>query len=396
MLGENSTRRYHRRMNIYLVGGAVRDELLGLHVRERDWVVVGATPEQMAALGYRPVGKDFPVFLHPETREEYALARTERKTAPGYKGFVVHAEPTVTLEQDLRRRDLTINALARAADGTLIDPYGGADDLRAGLLRHVSPAFAEDPVRLLRVARFAARFARYGFHVAHGTHTLMRQMVESGEADHLVPERVFAELDKALAEPTPARFFEVLCACGALARVMPELAALCERPPGHGDTVPQPAALRRLDLCAAQNTEARTRFAALLQDSEPGAIEALCDRIKAPNDYRELALLAARYCDAVQTAPGLSPEALLALIEALDLLRRPARLAPLLAVCEAAARVRGVAEDLARQPAGTLTAACATVAGVDAAVLVAEGFSGPALGAALRRARLVALGKSIG
>ncbi|HEY5720606.1 MAG TPA: multifunctional CCA tRNA nucleotidyl transferase/2'3'-cyclic phosphodiesterase/2'nucleotidase/phosphatase, partial [Gammaproteobacteria bacterium] len=213
-------------MEIYLVGGAVRDRLLGLELRERDWVVVGATPEQMEALGYRRVGRDFPVFLHPESGEEYALARTERKTAPGYRGFAVHASPEVTLEEDLRRRDLTINAMAEAPDGTLIDPFGGAEDLRLGRLRHVSPAFAEDPVRILRVARFAARFARWGFRVAHPTQRLMREMVASGEVDALVPERVWAELEKALGEPQPGRFVEVLHRCGALARVLPEVDAL--------------------------------------------------------------------------------------------------------------------------------------------------------------------------
>ena len=213
-------------MQIYLVGGAVRDKLLGLEVKDRDYVVVGATPEQMVAQGYRPVGADFPVFLHPRTKEEYALARTERKSGRGYKGFTVYAAADVTLEDDLRRRDLTINAMAESEAGTLIDPFGGVDDLRNGILRHVSPAFAEDPVRVLRVARFAARYATQGFRVADSTLALMRQMVASGEVDHLVAERVWAETEGALAEAAPPRFFATLRDCGALARVFPEIDAL--------------------------------------------------------------------------------------------------------------------------------------------------------------------------
>jgi len=221
----------------YLVGGAVRDKLLGRTVRERDWVVVGATPEQMKALGYRQVGRDFPVFLHPETHEEYALARTERKTAPGYRGFEVHAAPEVTLEEDLQRRDLTINALAEDETGEIIDYHGGLDDLDKRLLRHVSPAFAEDPVRILRVARFAARYAHLGFRVADETIGLMRRMVEDGEADALVPERIWQELEKALGERSPAVFFEVLRDCGALKVIFPEIDRLFG--------VPQPASITR-------------------------------------------------------------------------------------------------------------------------------------------------------
>ena len=210
-------------MEIYLVGGAVRDKRLGLPVRERDWVVVGATPQELLSQGYKPVGRDFPVFLHPVSKEEYALARTERKTGPGYTGFETCSDPTITLEEDLRRRDLTINAMAETPGGELIDPYGGVEDLDNGLLRHVSPAFAEDPVRILRVARFAARFAHRGFRVAHQTNALMRQMVENGEVDHLVPERVWSEFARALEAKTPERFFDVLYGCGALARLFPEI-----------------------------------------------------------------------------------------------------------------------------------------------------------------------------
>ena len=213
-------------MKTYLVGGAVRDKLLGLPVQDRDYVVVGSTPDEMVARGFKPVGADFPVFLHPETKEEYALARTERKSGHGYKGFKVYAAPDVTLEDDLQRRDITINAMAEDEQGQLIDPFKGAEDLHNGVLRHVSPAFAEDPVRILRVARFAARFAKWGFHVAHGTNKLMREMVDSGEVDHLVPERVWTELDRALGEDKPSRFFEALRGCGASARLFPEIDAL--------------------------------------------------------------------------------------------------------------------------------------------------------------------------
>src|SRR5512144_1414270 len=244
-------------MKVYQVGGSVRDELLGLPVQDRDWVVVGADPQEMARRGYRPVGADFPVFLHPQTHEEYALARTERKTGPGYKGFSFHAAPDVTLEDDLRRRDLTINAMARAEDGTLIDPHGGERDLRAGILRHVSEAFAEDPVRILRVARFAARF---GFAVAPETMALMRRMVQAGEADALVPERVWQELARGLMEKSPARMLAVLRECGALARVAPEIDAAFS-----GPQVPERLAAR-LDHAAARGYPLATRFALLVLD----------------------------------------------------------------------------------------------------------------------------------
>jgi len=251
-------------MEIYLVGGAVRDLLLGLPVKERDWVVVGSTPEEMIELGYTRVGKDFPVFLHPETREEYALARTERKTGPGYTGFDFHAAPDVSLEEDLQRRDLTINAMAENADGELIDPYDGRNDLDLGRLRHVSPAFAEDPVRILRVARFAARFAQWGFSVAHDTNALMRNMVAAGEVDHLVPERVWAELAKALAYDNPEKFFTVLHGCNALTVLFPEIEAdyaTTDRAHAGSDL---PTCLQTLKQCAAASRNTRVRFAALL------------------------------------------------------------------------------------------------------------------------------------
>ncbi len=283
-------------MEIYLVGGAVRDKRLGLPVGERDWVVVGATPQDLLRLGFKPVGKDFPVFLHPVTKEEYALARTERKTGPGYTGFATCYDPTITLEQDLRRRDLTINAMAETPAGELIDPCGGADDLDNGVLRHVSPAFAEDPVRILRVARFAARFAHRGFEVAHETNALMRQMAYSGEVDHLVPERVWAEFARALGEQTPQRFFDVLHACGALARLFPEVEPLYPQaqPAHHGQDNDAFSALR---AAVALSADPSIRCAALACDIDraTGAsfdtqrLAAMCARLRAPTAYRELA-----------------------------------------------------------------------------------------------------------
>lgn len=302
-------------MKTYVVGGAVRDELLGLPVQDRDYVVVGSTPEEMIRRGFRPVGRDFPVFLHPETHEEYALARTERKTAPGYHGFTFHAAPDVTLEQDLARRDLTINAMARDGDGRLIDPHHGAEDLGEGLLRHVSPAFAEDPVRILRVARFAARF---GFSVAPETQDLMRQMVEAGEADALVAERVWQELAKGLMEKMPSVLFGVLRDCGALARVLPQIDALYEAAAIDG-------ALHALDAAAAAGAGLEVRFAALARGLEPEAIEALASRLRLPSGCRDLALLAARHAHALADADALDAEELFELMEAADAWRRPER-----------------------------------------------------------------------
>jgi tRNA nucleotidyltransferase (CCA-adding enzyme) len=316
-------------MKVYAVGGSVRDELLGRPVTDRDWVVVGATPAEMVARGFRPVGTDFPVFLHPETHEEYALARTERKTAPGYRGFAFHASPEVTLEDDLRRRDLTINAIARTEDGTLVDPHGGAEDLRRGILRHVSEAFAEDPVRILRVARFAARF---GFEVAPETLALMRRMVESGEADHLVPERVWQEIARGLQEPRPARLLGVLRECGALARVLPEIDGLAASDGG---------ALVAARLEASVAFGLPVRFACLTVGLAPEAVTGLCERINAPGECRDLAGLVARERAAAEGAGALGAEALLALLERTDAFRRPDRLERLLDVCECDLRARG-------------------------------------------------------
>jgi tRNA nucleotidyltransferase (CCA-adding enzyme) len=330
-------------MQIYLVGGAVRDKLLGLEVRERDWVVVGATPRQMLDLGYTQVGKSFPVFLHPQTHEEYALARTERKTAPGYAGFEFHFSPDVTLEQDLLRRDLTINAIAEHPDGSLIDPYGGEDDVRDGVLRHVSLAFAEDPVRILRVARFAARFARWGFRVAHGTNRLMQKMVDNGEVDALVAERVWQEMAKALQEDQPARFFEVLAACGALPRIFPELQSFfgsaAAALPEHGKSKQIPA-LQRLTAAAALSPDLPARLAVLLYEPQAGenalqAIHGLADRLRLPNDCRELAELLLRHAATAARALELTAPEWLALLEALDAFRREPRFQLFLTACRA-------------------------------------------------------------
>ena len=289
-------------MKAYVVGGAVRDELLGLPVHDRDYVVVGATPEEMTAAGFRPVGKDFPVFLHPKTHEEYALARTERKSGRGYKGFTVYAAPDVTLEQDLARRDLTINAIAKADDGTLIDPFNGKKDLQEKVLRHVSEAFQEDPVRILRVARFAARF---GFRIADETMTLMKSMVASGEADHLVPERVWQEFAKGLMEPQPALMFEALERCGLRPKLLAELAAL---PKNFSGPLP-------------------VRFAVLCWPLAEAGILALCERLKVPNEERELAVLACRTQKFLNAAKA---DELLNLLKRADSFRRPERFALLL------------------------------------------------------------------
>jgi len=324
-------------VKVYAVGGAVRDELLGLPVKDRDYVVVGATPEEMERFGYKPVGKDFPVFLHPKTHEEYALARTERKSGRGYKGFTVHASPDVTLEDDLRRRDVTINAMAKAEDGTLIDPYGGKRDLEQGILRHVSEAFAEDPVRILRVARFAARF---GFKVAPETMALMRKMVASGETDYLVPERVWQEFANGLMEREPERMFEVLEACSLQKKLMPELR---ERTGLAGATL-------------------AVRFARLCWPLKEAEVEALCDRLKVPGDVRELALLACRNRMALRASRLATPEALLELLKRADAFRRPARFAELL---EVARRDRPIVDTT------RLERACTAAAAVDAGAIAA-------------------------
>jgi tRNA nucleotidyltransferase (CCA-adding enzyme) len=315
-------------MQAFVVGGAVRDELLGLPVQDHDWVVVGATPEDMVAQGFRAVGKDFPVFLHPDTHEEYALARTERKTAPGYHGFVFHTAPDVKLEDDLIRRDLTINAMARAEDGTIVDPYGGLQDLQHRVFRHVSPAFAEDPVRILRLARFAARFPE--FTVADPTLALMRKMVEAGEVDALVPERVWQELSRGLMEQKPSRMLAVLRDCGALARILPELDALWGV---HMMLV--------IDYAAEQGYDLPVRFAALMHDLHEGTvITELSKRLRVPTDCRDLAVMTSREHGNVSRALELQPEMAVTLFERCDAFRKPDRFAQMLLASECDVRSR--------------------------------------------------------
>ena len=340
-------------MRIFTVGGAVRDELLGLPVQDRDYVVVGASPEDMLARGFRPVGKDFPVFLHPQTHEEYALARTERKAGHGYTGFAFHAAPDVSLEDDLARRDLTINAIARADDGTLTDPFGGVKDLKAGVLRHVGPAFVEDPVRILRVARFAARFT--DFALAPETLALMREMVASGEVDHLVAERVWQELAKGLMEARPSRMIAVLRECGALARLLPELDGLFgvpQRADFHPEVDTGVHVLMALDHSARQGYALAVRFAVLLHDLGKGQTlaadlprhpghearsvalaEAVCARLKTPAECRDLARLVARYHGDIRRGPLLRAATITTLLENADALRRPQRFRQLLEAC---------------------------------------------------------------
>ncbi|HEX4779292.1 MAG TPA: multifunctional CCA tRNA nucleotidyl transferase/2'3'-cyclic phosphodiesterase/2'nucleotidase/phosphatase [Usitatibacter sp.] len=361
-------------MKTYAVGGSVRDELLGLAVQDRDYVVVGADPAEMARRGFKPVGADFPVFLHPETHEEYALARTERKTGPGYKGFAFHAAPDVTLEEDLERRDLTINAMARAEDGTLVDPYHGERDLRAGILRHVSEAFAEDPVRILRVARFAARF---GFGIAPETEALMARMVDSGEADALVPERVWQELSRGLMEKAPSRMLAVLRECGALARVLPEIDGSYGRP-----DVPERLS-HRLDEAASRGYSLAVRFALLTLDLPAEDIASLSARVNAPNDCRELARLASCERDEVRR-PDLDAESTLSLLERSDAFRRPERLDRLLEVAEC----DGLPASIAVRKAA-LAEALRAARAVDAGKTARENPSD--VPGAVRRARLAAI-----
>ena len=399
---------------VYLVGGAVRDELLGRAPGDRDYVVVGATPDDMLALGYKPVGKDFPVFLHPQTGEEYALARTERKTGPGYHGFSFHAAPDVTLEDDLVRRDLTINAMARDADGALVDPCGGADDLRARVLRHVSPAFSEDPVRILRVARFLARFAPLGFSIADTTMALMRAMVANGEAAHLVPERVWAETRKALAEPAPAAFVHALRECGALAVLFPEIDALygVPQPPQHHPEIDCGAHLERVLDQAAELApgDDLAGFCALTHDlgkaltpkdelprhiahEQRGLapLQALCERLKVPVEHAQLAALTCRHHLDAHRALELKPATVLKLLEAFDAFRRPARLDTFLVVCTADKRGRLHHEHDAYPQADYMRAARAAAAAVTAQPFVEQGLRGPAIGEAVRRARIAAI-----
>jgi len=384
-------------MKTYAVGGAVRDALMGLPVRDRDWVVVGATPEEMVRAGFRPVGRDFPVFLHPDTHEEYALARTERKTAPGYAGFAFHAAPDVTLEEDLRRRDLTVNAIACDEVGAFVDPYGGRADIAAKVLRHVSSAFAEDPVRILRVARFAARFA--DFTIAPETMTLMRRMTDSGEVDALVAERVWQELAKGLMEKKPSRMFAVLRECGALARILPEVDALYgvpQRAEWHPEIDTGVHVEMVVDMSAHLDARLPVRFAALTHDLGKGVtpkdvlprhhgheaasvklIEPLSDRLRVPSECRDLARLVARYHGDIHRAAELRPETMVKMIEHADGLRRPERFSQMLQACECDARGRlGHADDDYPQKQRMMMALDAA-RGVDAGA-IAKACSDPA------------------
>jgi len=398
-------------MQTYVVGGAVRDELLGFDVKDKDFVVVGSTPEAMIAAGFKPVGKDFPVFLHPKTRDEYALARTERKTAKGYKGFVVHASPEVTLDEDLARRDLTINAIAKSDDGQLIDPFNGLADLQSKTLRHVSDAFAEDPVRILRAARFAARFTE--FTVAPETITLMRNMVDAGEVDALVSERVWQELAKGLTEAKPSRMFDVLRACGALRKILPELDRLWG--------VPQPAqhhpevdtgihVMMVLDYAASQNFSLPIRFAALMHDLGKGTtpvdilpkhigheersfnlVKDVCKRLKVPNDCKELAQIVAKFHGKLHQSLQMKPSTLLSFLIELDAIRQPARFKDFLKACEADSRGRAGLESCPTPAADFLGKVLEAASSVDAGA-VASAFTEPEqIKSAVFEARLAAV-----
>ena len=402
-------------MQRYLVGGAVRDALLGRPSADRDWVLVGADVNALLAAGYIAVGQDFPVFLHPETREEHALARTERKTAPGYRGFAFQAGAQVTLEEDLLRRDLTINAIAQDDAGVLIDPFGGQRDLQAKVLRHVSPAFAEDPVRILRLARFAARFA--DFTVADETRALMRQMVEHGEVDALVAERVWQELARGLMEERPSRMFEVLRDCGALARLLPEVDRLWgvpQRPEYHPEVDTGVHLMLVLDMAARLGASLPVRFACLGHDLGKGTTPAdvlprhigheqrsavlvrqVGERLRVPVACRELADVVAREHGNVHRSAEFNAAAVVRLLERCDALRRPERFAEVLLACECDARGRQGLSEAAYPQRLRLGAALAAVRRLDAATLAAEGLacglSGPALGAAIHTARVETL-----
>ena len=398
-------------MKRYLVGGAVRDRLLDLPVHERDWVVVGATPEALLAQGYRQVGKDFPVFLHPQTKEEHALARTERKSGHGYRGFAVQAGPEVTLEDDLLRRDLTINAIAEDEDGGLIDPHGGQRDLEQRLLRHVSPAFAEDPVRILRLARFHARFSPLGFRVADDTLALMRDMVAAGEVDHLVPERVWQETQKALLQARrPSVYFQTLRACGALARVMPELDALAgvpQRADYHPEVDSLVHTLMCVDAAVRAGHELPVRYSALVHDlgkaktpqsewpshrmhDQRGVplVEAFSERLRVPAALRDLAVIHTREHLLVHRVRELRPQTLLELLERLLALRDPQRFEQVLQACESDARGRLGFEDCAYPQSDYLRAAAAAALEIGNAQVLADGHAGAAIGKELKRRRI--------
>jgi tRNA nucleotidyltransferase (CCA-adding enzyme) len=400
-------------MQVYLVGGAVRDQLLGRAVKERDWVVVGGSAEALTASGYRPVGRDFPVFLHPETNEEHALARRERKTGPGYRGFVTEFSPDITLEEDLQRRDLTINAIAQDARGSLIDPFGGRADLEARVLRHVSAAFCEDPVRILRLARFAARFAPLGFTVHADTLALARQMVAAGEADALVPERVWQETERALGEARPDVFFQVLRDCGALAAVFPEVDRLFgvpQPPKWHPEIDTGVHVLLCLKRAAELDAPVTVRFAVLAHDLGKGAtppaewpshiqhesrglplIDELCARLKVPTAPRELARLTAKEHTNVHRALQLRPETVLKVLEECDAFRRPERFSQMLLACQCDAQGRTGLENNPYPQRLFLEQALAIATAAQLTGQEMANLNGPAIATALREKRLAAI-----
>ena len=399
-------------MKIYQVGGAVRDKLLQRPVKDRDWVVVGSTPEEMVTLGYKPVGKDFPVFLHPESHEEYALARSERKSGKGYKGFVFHTSPDITLENDLARRDLTINAIAEDKNGNLIDPFNGVKDLEQGLLRHVSPAFTEDPLRVLRVARFAARF---GFKIADETMQLMQQISASGELDALVPERIWTETENALTEKYPARYILVLRACHALKILFPEVDRLfgVPQPQEHHPEIDTGLhTIMVLNQASRLTNDSQIRFAALTHDLGKGTtperewprhhghevrgaklVEKLCMRYKIPNAYRELAVIVAHYHLDCHRIMEMKEETILKKLEGLDAFRRPERFEKFLIACEADARGRAGFEDHDYPQSDYFRLALKLVNDIDSSVLANQGLTGEKMGRAINQQRLSALGK---
>lgn len=405
-------------MQIYLVGGCVRDELLGLPLKDRDWVVVGATPEQMLQQGFQQVGKDFPVFLHPDSREEYALARTERKTGVGYYGFACNSDPSITLEQDLARRDLTINAIAKDNDGKIIDPYAGCKDIQNKILRHVSPAFMEDPVRILRVARFAARFANLGFIIAPETMSLMTQMVAAGEIDNLVPERVWQEMFKALQEQTPSVFFTTLRQCGALEKIFPELDCLwgvAQKPQYHPEIDTGVHVMLALQQAVKLTNKPAVRFAVLCHDLGKGLtpvdqlpshhgheergikpIQEWCARYRVPNDFKDLAVKVAKWHLHAHRADELRADTLLKLLCALDVFRNPENLEDYLIACQADATGRTGMENNVYTKGYIIRAAHTAACKVDVQELIKQGYTGADLGEQLDRARVVAIKQALG
>ncbi|MBK0015761.1 multifunctional CCA addition/repair protein [Kosakonia cowanii] len=400
-------------MKSYLVGGAVRDTLLGLPVKDRDWVVVGATPQEMLDAGYQQVGRDFPVFLHPQSREEYALARTERKSGSGYTGFTCYAAPDVTLEQDLLRRDLTVNALAQDENGTIIDPFNGQQDLRQRILRHVSPAFNEDPLRVLRVARFAARYAHLSFRIADETMTLMRDMTGAGELAHLTPERVWKETESALRTRNPQVYFQVLRDCGALKVLFPEIDALFGVPAPakwHPEIDTGIHTLMTVSMAAMLSPEVDVRFATLCHDLGKGLtppalwprhhghgpagvrlVEGLCQRLRVPNELRDLAKLVAEYHDLIHTFPVLQPKTIVKLFDSIDAWRKPQRVEQIALTSEADVRGRTGFEAIDYSQGRLLRAAWEVARAVPTKAVIEAGFTGAAVREELTRRRIAAV-----